>query len=711
MDEILRDLNDAQRAAVTHRGTPLLVVAGAGSGKTRVITRRVAHLVRAGVSPHRVLAITFTNKAANEMKERVQKLLPLRPTWISTFHSFGARLLRIEAAAAGVDPNFTILDASDQLVVMKEVLKELKLGNPENRPRDYLAFISDRKNANEPPPAADETVHDVFERAYRGYERMLASQHAVDFDDLLLKPLRVLSNDAATARRWSERFDVVLVDEYQDTNRVQYELLRRLAGPHTEVCATGDPDQSIYRWRGADIRNILEFESDFPGTRVVKLEENYRSTNRILRAATAVISNNKLRVERDLRSSLGEGESLRLLAGDSDTDESQRVVAAIRAAIDEGARPSEIAVLYRTNACSRTLEAELRRANLPYRIVGAVEFYERREVKDLIAYLRVVVNPHDSLDLLRVLNVPSRGIGAKSVERLVERAAAETRPLRDVVMDPFVHSEMKGNARAGLEDFARLLFELVNMPRTPVAPILDRILLETNYRAFLEELADPLTEERLENVEELRRALFEFDLARPDATLEDFLQETTLIRSRDDRDEAADRVTLMTIHSAKGLEFPIVHVTALEEGLLPHARSIGSDEDLEEERRLLYVAITRAQRRLTLSYARRRTGFAGGFETPSRFLDEIPRDLIEFDASVRPGIVAEPIDGAWYEPESDGAEPPFEEGDRVVHQHFGVGRVLGLSGFGRTAKVTVDFDDYGEKRLVLEYANLRKAAR
>ncbi len=711
MDETLRDLNDAQRAAVTHRGTPLLVVAGAGSGKTRVITRRIAFLVRDGIPAHRVLAITFTNKAANEMKERVQQILPTRPQWISTFHALGARLLRMEAASAGIDPNYTILDASDQLVVMKEVLKELRLGSTEHRPRDFLSYVSDRKNALQLPPAEDEMVHDVFDRAWRGYDRALTASHAVDFDDLLVKSLGVLKNDADAAERWRRRFDAILVDEYQDTNRVQYELLRCIASECSEVCATGDPDQSIYRWRGADIRNILEFERDFPGTRVVKLEENYRSTNRILRAATAVIANNKLRVERDLHSNLGDGEQLRLVIGDSDADEARRTVQSIRASIAEGARPGDVAILYRTNACSRSFESELRDANLPYQIIGAVEFYERREVKDLLAYLRVISNPHDSIDLLRILNVPSRGIGARSVERLIARAAAEGRSLRDVVMDPSVHAEQRGGARAGLEQFAELFHELLSMPRSPVVPIFDRVVEATNYRAFLAELADPLTEERLENVEELRRALFEFDLARPDGSLDEFLAETTLLRSREDRGDPADRVTMMTIHSAKGLEFPIVHVVALEEGLLPHARALISDEDLEEERRLLYVAITRARRRLTLSYARRRTGFVGGFETPSRFLAEIPGDLIERGATGWPGAVAESRDESWYEPDADSTEPPFEAGDRVVHQHFGVGRVLALSGFGRSAKVTVDFDQFGEKRLVLEYANLRKAAR
>lgn len=708
-DSTLDGLNDAQREAVTHEGGPLLVVAGAGSGKTRVITSRIAARIRSGIPPWRVLAITFTNKAAGEMRERVAALVGDSRVWISTFHSFGARFLRIEAEAAGVDPNFTIFDGQDQAALLREILKRRGLGSREHRPRDYAARISHLKNQGVVPPEdeSDDTDLDV----YRDYEHALAECRALDFDDLLCRTVRALERDEDLRNRFAGRFDTVLIDEYQDTNRIQYRLVRLLVDGHHDVCATGDPDQSIYRWRGADVRNILEFERDFPGTRVVRLEENYRSTNAILRAASVLIAHNTQRVERELWSKLGDGEPVRIEPASTEGDEARNTVRGIEKAIADGYGPHEIAVFYRTNASSRSIEQALRLRNLPYVIVGAVEFYERREVKDLLAYLRVLVNANDILDLQRIVNVPSRGIGTKSFSLLRAHAERCGMPARDVLFDVDAVTGLRPAGRRAVKAFAELMDELLTMPKAPVRLVLERVIDRIAYRRHLQDADDPLTEERLENVDELVRAVHEYDLTTPDGSLEHFLAETTLVRSREAERDDEPRITLMTLHAAKGLEFPVVFVTSLEEGILPHSRSMESDDAIEEERRLLYVGMTRAQRRLTLSYARSRSGFGGSFggvAIPSRFLSELPEDQLEGSLPGRRSLEVVD-DSAWFEPECYDDAPPFDPGDRVIHDRFGVGRVVRLSGFGPTAKVTVDFLEYGQKKLILEYAKLRKA--
>lgn len=708
-DPILDDLNEAQRRAVTHGGGPLLVIAGAGSGKTRVITRRIAWLVREGVPDHGVLAITFTNKAAAEMRERVDHMLGRSRTWISTFHAFGARVLRLEAQAAGLEPGFTILDESDRLAVFKEVLKELGLTSKEHRPGDFAHYVSQAKNRGESVTDDDAESGDEYRRVHAAYESTLRASQCLDFDDLLLRTLNLFQNDEAARRRVADRFRTVLIDEYQDTNVLQFKMAQLLVRDHQNVCATGDPDQSIYSWRGADIRNILDFHVDFPGAVVVKLEENYRSTNTILRGASAVIRHNTQRIERELWSTLGDGEPLRFIEADTESFEAERVVDSIKDTLLEGTSPSDVAVFYRTNACSRPLEAALRRANLPYVIVGAVEFYERREVKDLLAYLRLIANPADVVDLTRIINVPARGIGAKTVAILRDHARATGRPLLDVVRDPLCWVDLRGPGRRGLEEFSQLMRDLLEAPRSPVLPLLDRILTATRYRDHLAEMADPLVDERLENVDELRVALAEYDQSTQDGSLEDFIAQTALLRARDDVGDGLPKITLMTLHSAKGLEFPVVHLTALEEGILPHARSAADDRALEEERRLMYVGMTRAQRRLTLSFARSRTvGGTGGFgrNLPSRFLSEIPDELFDGGRRGAPDHTAESF--ASYEPDFDSTEPPFEAGDFVAHAQFGPGQVVSLSGFGASAKVTVEFVRHGTKKLLLEYAKLKK---
>jgi DNA helicase-2/ATP-dependent DNA helicase PcrA len=706
MDPLLADLNDAQIEAVRHRGGPLLVVAGAGSGKTRVITRRVAWLVRDGLADFQILAITFTNKAAAEMRERIAHSLGRNRATVSTFHSLGARILRVEAAAAGLDPNYTIFDDSDQVALMREVLKELGLGSRDHSPRDYLSLLSLCKNAGFTPESSDHPLVAEHARVFEVYEKALTANRAVDFDDLLLKTVLLFERDEDARRRFASRFRALLIDEYQDTNPLQYRLAKLIAPVEREICATGDPDQSIYAWRGADVRNILEFEKDFEGSRTILLEENYRSSNRILEAASAVIRNNRFRIERKLWSRLGDGEQLRLRRGGTDREEGRAITDGIRDARRDGFALDQIAVLYRTNACSRVLEQAMRDANLPYVIVGAVAFYDRREVKDLIAYLRVIANPADDVDFARVLNVPARGIGGKALETMRLEAQARGIPLSAVACEPEFAARLRTkSARQEMTRLAASIRAVRAMPRYPVAGILDRILDDVDYLEWLRSSPDPLLEERLENVEELRRAVRQYDAEHPEGSLEEFLGETVLVRSRDEVAEFGPRVTLMTLHSAKGLEFDVVFLAGLEEGLLPHSRSLENETGIEEERRLFYVGITRARKRLTLSYARSR--FApGNFQIPSRFIDEIPPELFDAPPPSRRQLAtfAEP----YYEPDPGSDEPPFEIGDRVVHERFGRGSVVELAGFGPAAKVTVDFDEAGRRKLVLEFARLRK---
>lgn len=715
VQDLLKDLNEAQCEAVCYRGGPLLVVAGAGSGKTRVITRRIAYVIRSGLRSSEVLAITFTNKAAAEMRQRVEQLIGRNHAWVSTFHSLGARILRMEAVAAGLDPNFTIFDASDQLAIVREILKEIGFSGRDSSARDYLSIISNCKNAGFSPQDSENALVAEHLRVFEAYERALAANKAVDFDDLLLRTVRLLESDETVRQRFAGRFESLLIDEYQDTNRLQYRMTRLLSPASRDVCATGDPDQSIYSWRGADVRNILEFDRDFEGAKVIKLEENYRSTNRILKAASTVIRNNQGRIERELWSKLGDGEPLRLRIAMTEREEARNLAEDIKSIRRQGVTLDQIAVLYRTNSCSRLVEQAMRDANLPYVIVGAVEFYERREIKDLIAYLRLIANPSDELDFTRVLNVPARGIGAKTLEQMRSIADALQIPLVDVVSDSRFLSELKGQkTKTALLRFADLIRELRAMPRSPVLHIIDRIIDETEYRAYLRDAADPQADDRLENVEELRRAVREYDLEHPMGSLEEFLNDTALVRSRDPEESGEPCVTLMTLHSAKGLEFPHVYIVALEEGMLPHARSLDDPDGIEEERRLFYVGITRAQRRLTLSLARNRAGPSSGFTAPSRFLYELPQDCV--DGALRPKSMLSFREDVTdfessYEPDYDSGETPFETGDIVTHERFGVGRVVEMRGFGPSAQVIVDFEQSGRRKLMLEFARLRKAVR
>ena len=634
-EEYLAGLNPAQRETVLQTEGPVLVVAGAGSGKTRALTRRVAHLIAAcGVKPNEILAITFTNKAAGEMRERLEDLLgsTARAIWILTFHAACGRILRREAPRLGYRSNFTIYDQADQVRLTKDCLEELERDPKRFVPRGIHAQISNAKNQLVSPEqyAArvqsfyDQTVADV----YALYQRRLHASNAMDFDDLLMLTVEVLERFPEARKRWQKAFRYILVDEYQDTNHAQYRLLLLLAEEHRNVCAVGDPDQSIYAFRGADIRNILEFERDFPGTLLIALEQNYRSTNTVLRAANAVIANNRERKEKNLFSELGEGSPVRALEVEDEHAEARFVVAEVAQLIDEGWSGSEIAVFYRTNAQSRVLEDVLVRQGIPYQVIGGPRFYERAEIKDAVAYLQVIDNPVDGVSLARIANRPRRGIGDASLARLQAWADAQGESLFAALGHPEDAGLGVAQARA-VAQLQTLLHSLQSAAQElSVHELVERLLDQSGYLEVLEAERTIESRGRVENLEELVGAAREYEEQAQEPSLSGFLQEISLYS---DQDALADReslVTLMTLHNAKGLEFGAVFLIGMEEGIFPHARSI-EEQGIEEERRLAYVGMTRAKERLTLTHAATRSLFGTrAHNLPSRFLDELPQGEI-----------------------------------------------------------------------------------
>jgi DNA helicase-2/ATP-dependent DNA helicase PcrA len=711
---LLEGLNEQQREAVLATEGPVLILAGAGSGKTRVITHRIAHLVlERNVPSEGILAVTFTNKAAGEMKERTERLLAGRALkgWISTFHSLCVRILRRESAAAGLPREFVIYDEDDQLAAVRDALRALDLSEKLHPPRRLLSRISAAKNAGRDPEAdGEDDAVGVYGRVAARYKELLEAAHALDFDDLLLRTVALLDTDLAVREAYQRRFRYVLVDEYQDTNRTQYELVRHLVGPGGNVTVVGDEDQSIYSWRGADIRNILDFERDFPGARILRLEENYRSSQAILDAASALVAHNRQRKGKTLRATKAGGEPVRLHQASDEFEEAAWVVGQLAARRG----PGRAAILYRMNAQSRLMEEALMRRGMPYTVIGGVGFYERREVKDLIAYLRVVLNPADPMALRRILNVPPRGIGAKTIEE-VERVAAERRlSLWDAL--GVVEEERKLPARATqpLLRFRELIQGLrAGREGTTVKDLLERILQASGYAAALAEEDTHESQDRLANLAELLSAAAQYDTREDSPTLSGFLDRVSLLSETDVVKGDAPTV-LMTLHSAKGLEFDWIFLAGLEEGLIPHARSLQSDDGLEEERRLCYVGMTRARERLFLTFAQSRQVFGQRrLGQPSRFLEEIPRDTVTLTSDAR-GY--EPA----YVPRRRPADPPRPElpppvsadlsglrpGARVRHPMFGRGTVVRSDGAGDDLKLTVSFPGLGAKRLVARFAGL-----
>ncbi|MBO3747066.1 DNA helicase PcrA [Streptosporangiaceae bacterium NEAU-GS5] len=723
---LLDGLNPQQREAVVHEGGPLLIVAGAGSGKTRVLTQRIAYLLaERHVHPGEILAITFTNKAAKEMRERVERLVGgrSRAMWVMTFHSACVRILRKEAKRLGFTSSFSIYDQADSQRLMAMVCREMELDPKRYSPRSFSALVSNFKNELVDYETVGERAQSHLERtlaeAYRLYQQRLTEAGAMDFDDLIMLTVTLLQLFPDVAEHYRRRFRHVMVDEYQDTNHAQYMLIKELVGPPeedgvppAELVVVGDADQSIYAFRGATIRNILEFERDYPNAKTILLEQNYRSTQTILNAANAVIARNASRKPKNLWSDQGAGPKIVGYVADNEHDEAMFVAQEVdRLGDEEDITPGQVAVFYRTNAASRVFEEIFIRTGLPYKVVGGVRFYERKEVKDLLAYLKVLANPADTVSLRRVLNVPKRGIGERA-EAMVESFANRERisfweGLRRVEEAP----GLVPRSLNAIRDFVALLDDL-RAKELPLSDLAEEILTGTGYRAELEASEDPQDESRLENLQELVSVAAEFEEANPDGTLVDFLEQVSLVADADQIPEGEDHggmVTLMTLHTAKGLEFPVVFLTALEDGVFPHMRSLGEPKELEEERRLAYVGITRAQQRLYLTRAAVRTSWgAPQFNPASRFLGEVPNDLVDWRSdpakTARTAAVARPA----MPRKTERVIPSLSPGDRVSHDAFGLGTVVAVDGVAEKTKVKIDFGSSGEKTLLLAYAPLEK---
>jgi len=760
--DFLASLNPEQREAVLHIKGPLLILAGAGSGKTRVITSRIAYLVGDGhAEPREVLAVTFTNKAAQEMKARVEALLgsEVAGMWVSTFHSLCARLLRREAPAIGLSRDFVIYDSSDQLTVIKHALKELHIDDSFVQPRAALARISHAKNRMETPDAMiasagwnrrDEQIAKVYEY----YLKALKDSTALDFDDLLLKTVDLFEQSERVRSKYAEQFRFVMVDEYQDTNRPQYLLIRRLAEVHRNLCVVGDPDQSIYKWRGADLRNILDFEEDFRDARIVKLERNYRSTQIILDAASAVIRQNRNRKDKHLWTDRQGGARIAYFRGGDELEEADFITRTARSALADDV-DATVAVLYRTNAQSRTIEDALMREGIAYKVVGGVRFYERREIKDALAYMRLVINPHDDVSLRRVINVPARGIGKGVMEQVESFGAGpaagdadnDALPLLSAGLAPAVtvnslwarivrglgERAFPNRAATSLTVFRDLIVKLTDVARTePVSFALGKILDQSGYLQDLREEHSEDAEARIENLAELVSAAREYESREAEPSLTGFVDRLSLLSDVDEEEGAQDaRVWLMTLHSAKGLEFPVVVLAGLEEGLFPHSRSSEDEEELEEERRLCYVGMTRARSKLVLTGAARRRIF-GEYQgsQPSRFIDEVPAELIDrltpvfsppgdrsyqsnfYEFRTNPygrGRVREEQAVYAYEDEDQSANLKLRPGMRVRHPQFGIGSVISIEPLNDDTKLVVRFAAVGQKTLRAKYARLELA--
>jgi ATP-dependent DNA helicase UvrD/PcrA len=709
-ERYLADLNPAQREAVLATEGPLLVVAGAGSGKTRVLTYRVAHLINAcGVKPNEILAITFTNKAAGEMRERLEDLLgPVaRSIWILTFHAACGRILRREAQRLGYRSNFTIYDQADQVRLTKACLEELERDPKRFVPRGIHAQISAAKNQLVTPAEYAERVASFYDQTvaevYDLYQRRLFASNAVDFDDLLMLTVQVLESFPEARERWQKAFRYILVDEYQDTNHAQYRLLQLLAEKHRNVCAVGDPDQSIYAFRGADIRNILEFERDFGETRTIALEQNYRSTNTILESANAVISHNRERKPKNLWSDLGEGEPVRALEVEDEHAEARFVAAEIALLVEEGYNGSEIAVFYRTNAQSRVLEDVLVRQGVGYQVIGGPRFYERAEVKDVIAYLQAIDNPYDAVSLQRIANRPRRGIGDASLARLQTYGDAHGLSLWETL----AHAEEAGIAAAPLRAVQQLHSLLQSLQagalELEVPEVIERVLERSGYMDALRAERTIEAQGRMENLQELVGVAQEYQATAPEPSLSGFLQEISLYSDQDAIRGEQSLVTLMTLHNAKGLEFRAVFMIGMEEGIFPHARSI-EEQGLEEERRLAYVGMTRARERLVLTHASARSLWGSrSYNLPSRFLDELPDDKVERHR-LQPASWSGYGSPTGVAPRTD--TPSLSTGDSVRHETLGEGVVTAIEAGG---VVTVRFaGDDTERRLMLDYAPLER---
>ncbi len=745
--DYLNDLNPPQQEAVLHGGGPLLILAGAGSGKTRVITFRIAHLIRErNVHPGNILAVTFTNKAANEMRERVERLLkmPLTGLWISTFHSSCVRILRSYIDRLGYKRQFVIYDETDRSSLIKTCMQDLGIDDKQYQPRAVIGRISSLKNNLQDAAQFEKSsggfgFDEAVSRTYSLYDHRLREANGVDFDDLLMLTVRLFEQHPDVAAYYQQLFKHILIDEYQDTNRAQYRLVRLLTAKHQNLCVVGDDDQSIYKFRGADITNILNFEKDYPDTVIIKLEQNYRSTENILGAAGAVVKRNLGRKDKTLWTERQGGEKILCYTAVDEKDEARFICGRINAFVEDGKALSELAILYRTNAQSRALEDALRQRGIPYRIFGGLRFYDRKEIKDIIAYLRVLHNPADAVSLRRIINVPARGIGDTTIEKLERSAERRGTSLYAAALDPG-DADVSSAAAKKLRDFTsfmeRMREELSDILLTDLAR---KVIQDSGYQRALEEERTIEARVRLENLNELLTATEDYQEQNREATLAGFLDQVALITDMeqqsagDGKKNTANSVTLMTLHNAKGLEFPVVFMAGMEEGLFPHSRSAESDEELEEERRLCYVGMTRAKERLILTHAseRRLYGYPQA-NLVSRFVEEVPAELMEREGAVsyksdagRRYVSWEDADSSsqggksrWTddlrvvretpakEPAAPKAKTPYYNGAVVKHAKFGIGTVQRSEGAGDDLKISVSFPGHGVKTLSVKYANL-----
>ena len=751
MQSVFDRMNPAQKEAVAHIEGPLLIMAGAGSGKTRVLTSRIAYLLEQGAAPWQILAITFTNKAAAEMKERVFQMVGSRAKdiWLSTFHSFCAKFLRQEIEnLGGYTRNFVIYDSGDSQALIKNCLRETNLDDKQFPPNSVQAAISNAKNELLDPVAfarQNDSFHgSKLAEIYALYQRKIRANNALDFDDLLMVSVQLLESSRDVREKYQDKFRYILIDEYQDTNRAQYRLARLLAEKHRNLCVVGDVDQSIYGWRGADIKNILDFESDYPEAKVIQLEQNYRSTKNILEAANAVIENNRNRRPKSLWSENPEGELISCYGAYDERDEARFIAETVQK-LNTVYRTSYggIAALYRTNAQSRSIEEAFVRSGIPYTMVGGLKFYDRKEIKDILAYLRVIFNPADGISLLRIINVPRRGIGDTTISHLTSYAAAQGVTLFDAVSNPDQVPGLTARARKQLEELGELIFLLIAAQQSlPVMELVRKVMLDSGYMAELEKEKDPQAEARIENLKELVSVAKDFANGEVEDTLENFLSQVALVADIDTAEISEEKVTLMTLHSAKGLEFPVVFLAGLEEGIFPHARTLMNETELEEERRICYVGITRAQRKLFMTHARMRTIYGNSvMYPPSRFLTEIPEHLIDdlrkspvpsgaggaarMNAPLRsraggnspvhtfPGGAAVSQLGTKRNLSAVANDTQVAEqwrvGDRICHKSWGNGTVVAVQGDGEAMQLKIAFPGEGVKQVMARMAPISRA--
>ena len=719
----LKSLNKTQKAAVEAIDGPVLIFAGAGSGKTRVLTHKLFHLVNEGLyKPEEILAVTFTNKAAKEMKERVMKLLKKNELDLSmgTFHSICARILREDIDTLGFSKHFAIYDVKDQLDLIKVLFEEFEISKTLITPNQLRNQISLFKNKMIDPPAVERKARTILEKTvakiYKEYQKNLKLNDALDFDDLLTFPLEIFKKKPAILKKYQKRWKYILVDEYQDTNRAQFQFLTNLAKAHENICVVGDDDQSIYGWRGADVSNILDFEKTFSSCRVFTLEKNYRSTQEILNAATAVVMNNDKRAHKNLVAANGSGETLGLLETIDEQEEASAIVSSIEKEIKLNKRTfNKFSVLYRTNAQSRALEESFIRQGIPYNIVGSVRFYERKEVKNVLAYLRLIVNLKDTISLRRIINFPARGIGAKTIDKCVQQSEKDKIEFIEVLKNPD-KMDIRGKQSDALHKFYNVIIKYHELRKKLSASELARSLVEEiGILSHFKESKEPDAKDRFDNVAELLTSIEEFSARNPEAELSTFLEDVSLQTDIDNWNDSENRVTLMTVHSSKGLEFPVVFIAGMDEGLFPLFNSLDDKNELEEERRLFYVALTRAEEKVYLLYAtnRRRMGAETVNGLPSRFLNEIPEESLErisFSSAVTRKFVAgkKKKDGLTQMVRTVTDFDDFQVGDNVEHSIFGAGKIMALSGTGENQRVGVVFNDGTRKKLIVKFANLKK---